>query len=254
MSRAETITASHTERVHQNSGEAATSGLGWGVGLAVLHAILAGGAFLVLAAVFGFPDILREPAAVSLAKFAENPATIRAAYYAFTLSSLLIIPLALIVRRALDRDGSLLLGVATAFGVLSGLTQILGFSRWTILVPYLAETYVDPASSQTTREAIVVAYEVFNRYAGMTLGEHFGWVFQGGWVLLLAVAIIRSRVLPRWVGPSGIVIAALILISTLEQFRFGFEAPLELANTIGTTAFPFWLIALTISLWRARSR
>jgi hypothetical protein len=84
----------------------------------------------------------------------------------------------------------------------------------------------------------------------MTMGEHLGWVFQGSWLLLLAIAVSRSTTAPRWVGPSGMVIALLILIGALEPFEFGWGSLLGLANAIGTTVFPFWLIALTIVLWR----
>jgi hypothetical protein len=136
---------------------------------------------------------------------------------------------------------------------LVGLTQILGFIRWTILVPFLADAYGDPGTSEAGREAVTVAYEFANRYLGMTIGEHLGWVFQGSWVLLLSVALLRRLPLPRWLGIVGLVVAVLLLVGTLEQFRFGWEGPLGLVNAVGTTAFPFWLIALAVALPRPRA-
>lgn len=163
---------------------------GWLLGLALLHAALAGIAFLVLGSVFDFPGILREPAAVVLATFDESQTTIRSAYYAFAMSSLLLIPMAVLLSRAVAprRDG--LSRVAVVLGAAAGLTQLLGFIRWTIFVPFLADTYADPTTSPATREAVAVAYEIANRYLGMTVGEHLGWVFQGSWLLLVAVALI----------------------------------------------------------------
>ena len=224
----------------------------------MLHALLAGITFLVLGSVFDFPGILREPAAVVLARFGENRTTIRWAYDTFMLSSLVLIPIALILGRTLsarlpEGRGDGLMTVATMFGVLARLTQIIGFIRWTILVPFLADAYADPATIPAGREAVAVAYEFANRYLGMTIGEHLGWVFQGSWVLLLSVALLRRLSLPRWLGIVGFVVAALLLVGTLEQFRFGWEEPLGLANAVGTTAFPFWLIALAAALPRSRA-
>lgn len=225
----------------------------WTLGLSLLHAALAGIAFLVLGAVFGFPDILRLPAADVLAKFNENPGTIRAAYFAFSWSSLLFVPLAVLLRRALGagRRDEGTLAVATALGLAAGLIQLLGFIRWTILVPFLASAYADPTTSPATREALAVTYEFANRYLGMAIGEHLGWVFQGTWVLLLAVVLFRRGGLFRWLGGAGLVIAITMLIGTIEQFQIGGEEPLALLSSLGTTAFPFWQIALAAVLLRS---
>lgn len=49
--------------------------------------------------------------------------------------------------------------------------------------------------------------------------------------------------------------AAAVLVSTLEQFRFGAEDALGLVNAVGVTAFNFWLVALgVVLLLRARAR
>lgn len=227
---------------------------GWLLVLALTHAALAGIPFLVLGSVFGFPDILREPAAVVLAKFDENQGTIRGAYYAFAMSSVLMIPLAVLLRRSVAPRGGGLSQVAVALGLAAGVTQTLGFIRWTILVPFLADTYADPATTPATREAVAVAYEFANRYLGMTIGEHLGGLFQGWWVLLVGVSLLIHGGAGRWFGGAGIVIAALLLAGTPEQFRIGFEDQLALATSIGSTAFPFWLIALGAWLVRTRPR
>lgn len=233
---------------------AGTAARRWTLGLSLLHAVLAGGAFAVLGAVFDFPAILRRPAAEALAAFNDEPGTIRAAYYAFAWSSLLLIPLAVLLRRSLGergRDGGLL-AVAAALGLAAGLTQVLGFIRWTIVVPFLADSYADPATSAAGREAVAVVYEFANRYLGMSIGEHLGWVFQGTWVLLLGVALLRRGEGLRWLGAAGLLIAAALLVSSLEQFQFGYEGALGTLNAVGTTAFPFWQIALAAALLRGR--
>lgn len=143
----------------------------WVVGLGVLQAVLAGVAFGVLGDVFGFPDVLREPVAVVLPRFQENPDTIRQAYYAFSLSSLLAVPIAVLVGRLVARANDTVVALATAFGVASGVVQTLGFIRWPIAIPYFAETYTDPAASEATRAAVAVAYESLNRCRGWRSGS-----------------------------------------------------------------------------------
>lgn len=217
---------------------------------AVILAVLA----LVLGAVFDFPDILREPADVVLTRFNENSSTIRTTYYAFIVSGVLLVPIALLLYRLLTRArSSALMDVATAFGILAGLTQVLGFVRWPIMMPYLADTYADPRSSQATRDAVAVTYEAFNRYAGMAIGEHLGWVFTAVWVGLISVAMLRFTVIPRLVGLVGIAIGIAFLVSTIEQLQIGFEDTLGLLNFAVNTVFSVWLIALAVILLRIRS-
>lgn len=220
------------------------------------QSVLAVVAFVGLSAVFEFPDILREPAGDVLAKFSEDPTAIRT-YYLFTLSSVAFIPVAVLLHKTLagGRAASGPLIVATTFGVAMAITQIIGFVRWPIMVPYLAETYADPAASQATRDAVAVTYEAFNRYSGMAVGENLGFVLQGLWGLLLAGALARSPLFPRWAAPVGALSAVAVLVSTLEQFRFGAEDALGLVNAVGVTAFNFWLVALgVVLLLRARAR
>ena len=222
--------------------------------LLIVEAVILAGSALVLGAIFDFPDILREPAGVVLERFNENPGSIRTTYYVFLLSSLLLIPIALLLHDLLGRGRApVLLNIATAFGVLTGLTQLLGFIRWPIMMPYLANTWADPQSSQATRDAVVVTYETFNRYAGMAIGEHLGWVFTGLWLILLSVAMLDSPVIPRWMGLAGVVTGAAFLVSTLEQFRIGLEDELGLLSFAVNTVFSFWLIVLAVVLIRARS-
>lgn len=221
--------------------------------LLIVEAVILAVSALVLGAIFDFPDILREPAGVVLNRFNENPGSIRATYYVFLLSSLLLVPIALSLHDLLSRGRApVLLNVATTFGILTGLTQLLGFIRWPIMMPYLADTYANPQSSQATRDAVVVTYETFNRYAGMAIGEHLGWVFTGLWLIFLSVVMVESPIVPRWMGLAGVVIGAAFLVSTLEQFRIGLEDELGLLNFAVNTVFSFWLIALAVVLFRAR--
>ena len=95
------------------------------------------------------------------------------------LTAVLFVPLAVLVHKALTREDTPYMAVATTFGVIAGVVQFLGLVRWPFLVPYLADTYLDPASSAATRESVAVVFQAFNHYAGVAVGEHLGYLFTG---------------------------------------------------------------------------
>ena len=218
--------------------------------LLVLESLLATVPFFVLGAVFEFPDILRKGADEVLPLFAQNQSVIVPTYYVFMLSSVLLIPLALLLRRVMVGAGtsSVLLDVATAFGITAGVTQFLGFVRWPFMIPYLAQTYLDPSSSVATRDAVSVVYGAFNRYAGMAIGEHLGWLFLGLWLLMLSFAMFGR--FNRWLGGATLLLGLAFLIGIGEQFG-GPTAPLfDAFNFAANTAWTFWLIIAAVIVWR----
>jgi hypothetical protein len=114
--------------------------------------------FTLLAATFEYPDILREPAGYVLRRFDAGGAGLVAIWYGFTLTAVLFVPLAVLVHRVFSQEPEAppYLGLATVFGVVAGVVQFLGLVRWPFLVPYLADAYLNPASSEATRESVAV--------------------------------------------------------------------------------------------------
>lgn len=218
--------------------------------LAVLHAVLAAAAYLVLAMVFGFPDILRQPGEVVLAAFNRNASAIRAAYYAFTLSSVLFVPIAIFARRGTAWRMPGLIDVAAAFGLFAGFARVLGFGRWPLYVPYLAESFSAAEPGSARADGMVLLYEAANRNSGMTVGEHLGWLFQGLWLVCLGIAVASQQPGTAWLGWLGTAIGVMILVGAGEQFQAGLEGLLGAVNAVATTAPPFWLIGLGVWLVR----
>lgn len=218
--------------------------------LLILESLLATIPFFILGAVFEFPDILREGADRALPLFAQNRQVVVPTYYAFMLSSVLLIPLTLLLRRVLVGKGASFspLDVATAFGVAAGITQVLGFVRWPFMIPYLAQTYLDPASSAATRDAVVVVYEGFNRYAGVAIGEHLGWLFLGLWLIIVSGAVYRR--LSRWLGVTGLLLGVGFLVSILEQFGGNLAPVFATVSLVANTAWSIWLVLAAVVLWR----
>lgn len=215
----------------------------------LVHCALLTAGFLILVEAFAFPDILRAGAAERLALFTQNAGQIIPAYYLMGLSGITQIAIAVLVHRALKGEGSTLLLAALVAGILGGAFQAMGFLRWPIAIPYLAEQMA-AAPTPEARAMVALAEGLLNRYAGMVVGEHLGFLGQGGWTILIAIAAFRARALSSVYGAVGIVLGLLILGGALEQLGGPFEA-IGMVSTPATAAWMGWLIMIGVSLARA---
>lgn len=234
-------------RVDRHAGEG-RSLLRWTILLLVLEPVLMYAAFFVLSASINWPASLDEPAGVNLPLVTEERGAVIVGYGAYLAYSLLILPLSVMLYFALKgREASPLLAVAAAVGVVSALSRALGIGRWLFLMPFLAEIYGDPASSQATREAVEVAYTAFNEYAG-GVGELLGVALTGAfWVGLTSVALLRSGRFPRWLGLLGLLAAALLLPGLLSVVGLDVGA---LFAVVGGNVLLIWMLALAAVLFR----
>lgn len=208
-------------------------------------------AFAGLAAKFDYPDILRRPTDDVLARFREGGTGLVLLWWAFALTAVALAPLAVLLSDALDGANSDLRDLAATAGVLAALVQFLGLIRWPFLVPYLARVAAEPAADPARREAVDIVFQSFNRYLGVAVGEHLGYLLTGGWSILVGAAVTQSTVAPSWLGILGIAVGALLALCSLE-----FVGPFErqgwrLAGTltpITYIAWSLWLIATGIAL------
>jgi hypothetical protein len=206
--------------------------------------------FTMLSMTFEYPDILREPAGDVLRKFDDGGTGLIATWYGFMLTAVLFVPLAVMVHKVLVRPDTPYLAVATAFGVVAGIVQFLGLVRWPLLVPYLADTYLDPASSESTKESTLVVFEAFNRYAGVAVGENLGYLFTALWTLMVALAMFGSELPFRtWLGGLGMVSALAILLGTLEPA--GFEPAADIV-VVGYILWSIWLLLFGVFVVRLK--
>ena len=124
--------------------------------------------------------------------------------------------------------------------------SFLGLVRWPFLVPYLADTYLDPASSEATRESVAVVFQAFNHYAGVAVGEHLGYLFTSLWTALVALAMFGSPLLfGRWLALLGMASAAGVLVGTLEPA--GFQPAADVV-VVGYILWSAWLALFGILL------
>jgi Domain of unknown function (DUF4386) len=212
--------------------------------------LLASGTLAAVASIglslrFGWPDILDAPAAEVLPAFAEIAGTVQVLFLMQMAGSLVLIPgviaLHLLVARSRGTDAALL--TITAFGVLAPIVQSLGWIRWPLVVPGLAERYLDPTASDASAEATAATSELINAYAGGALGEHLGWLLQGVWAVGLAVLAWRAAdVAPTWLRRTLAVVAVAWTVTLVPAGWLGSDALTE----IGSTVYSVWYLALLL--------
>jgi len=167
------------------------------------------------------------------------------------LTAVLLAPLAVLMGQVLARDRLAVVPTATVVGILAAVVQFLRLARWPFLVPALARTYHDPASSEATREAIVVVFESFHRYLGVAVGECLGYLFTGAWTVLVGVAMLQSSAFELWLAWPGIAIGLFLVVGSLEfvgRFEEKGWKPAGAIIPIAYFAWSLWLIGAGLVL------
>lgn len=207
--------------------------------------------FALLARTFDYPDILRRPTSEVLSRFRSGGVRLLLLWCAFTLTAILLAPVAVLVGYALVGADAALVAVSVTAGVLAAAVQFLGLVRWPFLVPYLARADAAADASPARREAIDIVFQSFHRYLGVAVGEHLGYLFTGSWSALTGVALMQATNTPWWLGLTGIVIGGLLMVCSLEFVGAFEEAGWRLAavlTPITYIAWSLWLIAVGIAL------
>lgn len=196
--------------------------------LLVLGAVLANISFIGLGSVFNYPDILQEPAKEILRQFTTNQNEIIFWFSILAIGAGLLAPIAVI----LGRLGSGRMAVWT--GVLAAFVQVIGLSRWLLIVPGLAQ------------KGDLATFQLLNTILGTIVGETFGYLFTGAWTILIIQSL--GKIIGRlWFSGLGIISAILIMLGLL--IPFGVPST-DTANFIGYILWSVWLVALGVLIWR----
>lgn len=207
--------------------------------------------FMQLGRSFDYPDVLRRPSTEILERFAAGGSGLVMTWWGFTVTAVLLAPTAVLVAASLGDAEPALLSVATATGVLAALVQFLGLVRWPFAVPHLARAMVDPSSSAGTKETVDVVFQTLNRYLGVGVGEHLGYLLTGAWTTLVGAAALQSDVLHPLFGVAGLVLGPLFVIGSAEFVGaneprgWGFAGKLVPLAYVG---WSLWLLAMGVSL------
>jgi hypothetical protein len=206
--------------------------------------------YAVLARNFDYPDILRRPSAEVLERFGAGGSSLIVTWWGFAMSAVLLAPAAVLVSHSLGDANPTVLSLGSTIGVLAAVVQFLGLIRWPFAVPYLARTMSDPATTPETKEAASLMFQTLNRYLGVAVGEHLGYMFTGLWTALVGVAILQSDVLHSAFGVIGLVLAPLFLIGSMEFVGANEKDGYEFAGRLVPIAYigwSLWLLAIGVS-------
>jgi Domain of unknown function (DUF4386) len=193
--------------------------------------------FAILSTVFKFPDVLRDTADNVLPLYAEKASIVRPTYWILAMTGLVLIACAVELGRLLAPYAAGPARLVSGFGVATGVFWSLGYSRWPIAVPYLSDLY-----RTGNKERASELYELLNRYAGMTVGEHLGFICMGVFGVALAVGLRRAGFGPKWLYGLGVFSGGFIAVTAYEQYN----NDAEIFGILNGVANTFWFIWLGI--------
>jgi hypothetical protein len=208
-------------------------------------------AFGALAATFDYPDVLRRPTPEVLAQFREGGTTLLVWWWIFALTAAALAPLAVVLAAAMEGASETLLVLGATTGVLAALVQLLGLIRWPFVVPYLARVDAELDGDAARREAVDIVFQSLNRYLGVAVGEHLGYLLTGAWTVQVGVAVSQSDLAPTWFGALGVGIGLVLALCSLEFVGPAERDGWKLAGAttpIAYIAWSVWLVGLGVAL------
>lgn len=206
--------------------------------LLIAVSLLMAASWTGLMAAFDYPDILRQPVADILTKYADGGIALRLYWTGLAIGSLLIVPAAAtlyLVFRKTERVVSL---IGLSFGLLTALFHLLGFSRWMFMVDGLAQQYVDPLATAAHRDSIELIFSALHAYLGVTIGETAGFATMGLWAIMAGISWLLASPKWKWWGTLAIASGIGILAGVLEWA--GWQAAVE----INAWAYQLWIVLL----------
>ena len=213
--------------------------------LLIAAAVLTNAAFTVLGSVFNYPDVLKEPTADVLASFSAHQGQVTFWFAVMALSAALFAPIAIGVGRLSTHRA---MRWAVPAGIAAAVVQVIGLSRWPVLVPQFASDAAssDPTTAAHGRDAFETAHFIL----GNIIGETLGYLFTAAWTVLVLVAVHRTLA-GRWFTILGTGSAVLVVAGVLSPL----DLPLiDTANFAGYVLWSVWLIAFAVLLLKRSTR
>jgi hypothetical protein len=202
-------------------------------------ALLAIAGFTALGSVFEYPQILKEPTADILALYRAHQGAVTAWFAVLMVSAALLAPAGILLGRlAGGSRGRWIAGV----GVVAAAVQVIGLSRWVLLVPSISHDATDPARTADAHHS----FQLVHTWLGTILGETIGYALTAAFTVLITLAVTRTTA-PRWMTWLGYTAAA--LIATGVVIPLGLELA-SLTNFAGYVLWCLWLLAMAAFLWR----
>jgi len=211
--------------------------------------------YSLLIANFQYPDILRQSAGEILSRFHEGGPGLILTWWAFGFVGIPLIYSVIVLHSLLEREDTPYLLAGTVCGVISLFAQLVGLLRWTFVVPILANAFVDPASSQATKDAAIITFQAVHHYGGVIIGEHIGQLFTIIWMFAVGAAMLKSSWFRPWLGWFGILSGIIYLLAQLDLFATVIPGlpVISIAGLVGSLLWLLWLILIGIRMLRVRA-
>lgn len=204
-------------------------------------AVLANAAFVALGGAFDYPDVLLRPTGEILELFQASRGPVMAWFAVLALGAALLAPGALLLRRLGDTRAARWSG---RVGVAAAVVQVVGLSRWFLLVPGLADRATDPSTSPAARADAIHGFELAHDVLGKVVGETMGYALTATWTVLVVLgfgALVGGRV-SRTMGLTAAGLVALGILTPLGV------PGTDLANFAGYVLWSVWILALATRL------
>jgi len=196
--------------------------------------------FTALGSIFDYPKILKAPTADILAGFREHQSAVTGWFLVLVISAALLAPVGVLLGRI---AGGKLGPWITGVGIAAAIVQVIGLSRWVLLVPGVSDDALVPSQAAAAQHT----FELLHTWLGTVLGETIGYALTATFTVLVVIAVTRG-IAPRWMSWLGYVAAALVATGVVIPLGVGGAS---ITNFVGYVAWCLWLIAMAVAIWRA---
>ncbi len=172
--------------------------------------------FTILAAVFEFPEVLRESARYRLELYLANQSIVRPVFWLLAVAGLTQIAVAVFLFYCLRNHGKILQKIAVVFGMLAGIFQTMGFIGLNTLPSWL--------------------------------GLYAAALCLGLWTAFTGAAMLaEQRLFDRKIGAFGVAAGCVMILLALGLPEVAPSA-LALIVDYGFPAWAVWLVVVAVSL------
>ena len=158
----------------------------------------------------------------------------------FAFGSFLLIPSALLLHKIFYHKHVPFLYIGTTFGVIAGFAYLIGIMRWILFAKVFSDVYADPSTGDATRRILEVVFQAINVYAGNSFGETLAPITHAIWLILLGIAMFKSRICWRWIAFAQILSGVIIACRPLEYIG------LKTLASLSDQGIMFWAITVFI--------
>ena len=204
-------------------------------------AALAIAGFTALGAIFDYPKVLKASTEEILTAYRANQTAISGWFLALVISAALLAPVGVLLGRIV---GGRLAPWIAGVGIAAATVQVVGLSRWVLLVPGISDDATVPALQAEARHT----FEQLHFWLGTIIGETIGYALTATFTVLVVIAV-SGTIAPRIIGYLGYAAAALIATGVVIPLGVGIAG---LTNFAGYVAWCLWLIAMAVVLWRSK--